>query len=99
MKVKITVRNMYEYIDIRFDTDTGRFLVNGIESKHDPKECLSKLQLIVASWRLSMIDDTVIDGEEYSVTMVMGDKVREYIGRNSFPMNYPEFKKFIKDYV
>ena len=97
MKVKVTVQNLREFIDIRLDTDTGRFLVNGVKTNHDPKKFLSSLQLIVASWQTEMIDDSIIDGESYSVTMVLNDQVREYIGRNSFPLNYSKFKSLIKE--
>ena len=99
MKVKINISNLSSVIDLRVDNSTDKCTFNGKVIDIDTKDFVKRLQFIVASWELNMIDNSIIDGERYSVTMVLDDKVREYVGINKFPLNYGQFKDLVYEVV
>lgn len=97
MKGIIELKNMYKTLSIKFDSDKNILLVNEKPIKYDASEFLYKLQTIIASWDKVMINNSVSDGEIYSVKLKLDNKTREYIGKNKFPENYYKFIALINE--
>ena len=97
MNIFIKVNNLTLSIELNIDTVKNECICNGKAKNVDTISFLHKLQSIIASWKYSYVNNSVVDGETYSITMTKGDKSRKYIGINSFP--YSEFKSLICEVV
>ena len=96
MKIVIKISNLITSLNIQVDDEKGMFLLNNKAIDVDIEKFVSSLTTILASWQQKMVDESVIDGEEYSVKLRIGTKTRTYIGKNKFPSNYRDFKKLIE---
>jgi hypothetical protein len=95
MHILINVGNVKTNATIKINDEKEIFLVNNKHKNVDIDEFIMKLQSIISSWQLVMEDNAVIDGGWYNIKIKSGDKVRNYIGKNAFPINYDAFIELI----
>ena len=97
MKIVIRLNSLTEKLIIKIDDEKLTFLVNEKSKKVDINNFVMRLQVIVSSWEPLMVDDSILDGIEYEVVMKLGDKIKKYIGKNAFPLNYDKFIQLINE--
>ena len=97
MQIVIKLGSMTESLTIKIDDEKSVFLVNGKKKEVDIDKFIMRLQVIIASWDLVMIDDSIIDGSWYEIDMKLGNKTRKYIGKNKFSLNYGKFIELINE--
>ena len=95
MKVKIKVMSMIRNVHIKVLDD--KLWVND-ELKNIDVECfLRRLFCIVATWKNTLIDLSIVDGESYEVFIDDGQNNAKYVGKSRYPKNYNEFIKLIDE--
>lgn len=97
MQIVIRLGNIAQNLNIKIDDEKSIFLLNGQPKDVDIDKFVMKLQVIIASWDLEMIDNTIVDGTWYEIDMKLGNKTRKYVGKNAFPLNYDEFISLINE--
>lgn len=95
MQILINIFNLTQIIDIIVDTNKNLFLLGDKKISIDTNNFANNLISIISSWKNEMINDSIIDGEHYSITIKENNVTTKYIGRNSFPPNYSTFKNLI----
>jgi len=88
---------MTESLTIKIDDEKSIFLVNEEKKEVDIEKFIMRLQIIVASWELIMVNHSILDGIWYEIDIKAGNKVRKYIGKNKFPSNYDKFIELINE--
>lgn len=97
MKGIINVSDIQRSLTIKLDTEKNMLIVNEQPIKCDVKLFANRLQTIISLWDKVMIDDSVSDGEHYSVKIKYDDNIVEYLGANKFPSNYRDFITLINE--
>lgn len=78
--------------------NSGKATLGGCDFELDIPAFTSKLFTIVSSWQPKMMNYGIIDGMKYGVHIEKGGEVYDYEGRNSFPDNFRDFSKLLRDY-
>ena len=97
MNIFIKVQSLTKTTELSIDTELGTCICNGVSKSIDTMSFLTKLQTIIAPWQYEMVNDGVIDGESYTIELRLPKKLRRYIGRNRFPLNYGDFKSLLSE--
>ena len=99
MQISIKISTLNKIIDILVDTNKDVCLLGFKKVKINTQLFAFKLVSITSSWKEQMIDNSIIDGEEYSVIIKENNLEKKYTGKNNFPANYRMFKDLIKEVV
>lgn len=89
------------FIDCGKDIAYRRVSSRGDDSYYllsiDIPKFVQRLSEITASWEHEMVDESILDGICYHVTVSKdGETTDEYQGQNKFPDNYLEFKALLR---
>lgn len=71
--------------------DKKCLIVNGKEKNVNVDSFVFRLKKIVEEWDEFMIDDSIMDGLSYSVSISENGSKKTYEGRNKFPNNFFSF--------
>ena len=83
---------------LQIDTDRKEATLNSKKISLDVDGFARKLLPIVSSWEHKMINNFILDGLSYSVTIIDNGKESKYEGKNKFPKNFNEFTGLLEDY-
>lgn len=98
MKVLIKIINR-KTLTIIADDETNEIQVNNIPVDADARKFVAKMTIITSRWEPRYENLKILDGEEYAIKFIDGDKERILSGKNRFPFNYDEFKALINKVV
>ena len=93
--VEVLIKTLKTEIEIVAKPNENFVAVNGLNVKYDANCFIEEIKSIVSSWKLKMVNPRIIDGEWYKVKISNGESETVYVGRNSFPPNYNNFKNLI----
>lgn len=99
MQILIKISTLNKIIDILVDTNKNVCMLGNKKINIDTKLFATRLIAITSSWEEKMIDNSIIDGEEYSVIVKENTTQQKYVGKNKFPKNYYLFKNLISGVV
>ena len=98
MKVYVTIINSGETTNIFADDSTEQITLNNEVIKFDAIDFVSRISLITFNWPTRNINNSLIDGERYQIKIVANNnQERKIIGKNSFPRNYGDLLKLIRE--
>lgn len=97
MQIVIRLGSMSQNLNIKVDDEKSIFLLNGKPKDVDIDKFVMRLQVIIASWDLMMVNNSIVDGSWYQIDIKLGNKTRKYVGKNAFPLNYDEFINLINE--
>ena len=95
MKIDIKITSIAENILLQIDDEKNIVLYNNERKNIDAKKLSSQICLLVVSWKHTYINNSIIDGESFEITIHETDKDVVYSGRNSFPYDYEELKNLL----
>lgn len=97
MKISIILSSMTQFNQLVLDDATQEAKLNGKKIKLDIDKFASKVLSIVSSWEKRMVNEFIMDGQEYKVKIEKEDKTYEYYGKNKYPENFREFSKLLQE--
>lgn len=96
MKITVTIRNLSQQVYLTLNDEKNEAILGGKPIQLEVAPFASRLLTIVSSWEERMVNDFIIDGEEYSVKIEKDGKNYLYEGRNKFPKNYRDFINLLR---
>lgn len=99
MKIKVKIDNRLECLKLLLDTEKSICKINNITYNVDINEVAFNLYCFVCNWPQELKNEEILDGENYKITVETETETNEWVGINSFPINYKEFKEFIYNIV
>ena len=98
MQVRIRIVNR-KILNIVADDESNELRINNVPVITDVEEFVGKMSILTSSWAPRYENPRIIDGEEYAIKFISGDREWAYSGKNKFPINYDEFKTLIDKVV
>ena len=98
MKIVVNVFTMHKSTYLQIDTNTKQASLNSKKIALDVDLFANRLLKIVSSWENKMINNFILDGISYSVTIDNNGVETKYEGKNKFPKNFQEFTELLEDY-
>lgn len=65
--------------------------------KNINQEKIDELLRIIRLWKNKYISSNNIDSEKFNISIVSGNDEEKIIGVGTYPSNYVEFKKWVRD--
>ena len=96
-KILITYSTMHETTDIKINCTTNEAFYEDEKVDVDIRSFKHRLFEIVNLWDEEMINDNILDGISYSVSIQIHGKLISYHGRNKFPVNFKKFQRLIDE--
>ncbi len=97
MKITITLSGLSNFTQLIIDDQKQEAKLNRTKINLNIDDFSSKILSIVSSWDKRMVNEFVLDGQEYMVRIEKNNKVYDYYGRNKYPDNYREFITLLKE--
>ncbi len=97
MKITVIMSSMTQFKQLVLDDETKKAKLNGEKIKIDIDDFASKILSIVSSWDARMVNEFIMDGQEYKVKIEKDEKTFEYYGKNKYPDNFKEFTTLLQE--
>ena len=97
MKISVVIKNRLKSLTFKLDTQRRICRVDGLIYDVDVEDLAFNICAYVNKWPKELKNDLILDGENYKVE-IENEGVKDcFVGKNAFPENYNEFKRFILD--
>ncbi len=97
MKITIIMSSMTHFTQLIIDDKTKEAKLNGENIEIDIDNFANKLISIVSSWEPRMVNEFILDGQEYRVRIEKKGKIQDYYGKNKYPENYRDFISLLQE--
>jgi len=94
--VNIKLQTLAKITDITID-DQQRFFLDGKQQKINVDNFMFHLKNIVRNWEEEYINQSILDGLSFSVTLTKDGRKFTSRGRNKFPDNFSCFLRLIEE--
>ena len=97
MKVIVKIMQLSTDLTIVADDAKNTLLVHEKNANFNPQAFIDRISVITSRWAPRYTNNTIIDGEEFLVKFIDNKFSHAFVGKNSFPPNYGDFKQLIAE--